>query len=76
MNAHDAIMELLNEYDGSIRSLTNRLGHAPGYLNHITKGNSTPQADTLAKVADVCGYDLILRRRIDDYEIPIDELDD
>ena len=74
MNAHDATMEVIGEYDGSMRSLTTKLGLSPGSLSIIKRGG-VPKVDTLAKVADVCGYDLILRRRIDEYEIPIDELD-
>ena len=75
MNARDAMLEMLREYDGSIRSLTNAMGRAPGYLNNIINKSGAPMTDTLAEVANHCGYDLLLRRRIDDYEIPIDPLD-
>ena len=77
MNARDAFLQVLADSGLSIREITRRLNRAPGYFTHITKkGGGTPGANMLGKVANVCGYDLILRRRIDDYEIPIDEFDD
>ena len=76
MNAHDATLEVIDEFDGSLRMLTNSMGAAPNSLNNVLRRNSTPRTDTLVKIADVCGYDLVLRRRVDGYEILIDETDD
>ena len=76
MNAHDAALEVIKEFDGSLRKLTDSMGHAPNSLTNIIRRNSTPRTDTLVKIADVCGYDLLLRRRTDGYEIPIDNCDD
>lgn len=76
MNARDAFLQVVSDSGMSIRSITRELGRSPGYFSHILKENgSTPRADTLAKVADVCDYDLVLRRRFDGYEIPIDPFD-
>ena len=72
MNAHDAVIEMLNDAGMSSRQAAKALGRSPGYLTHITNGTSTPNANTLAAVADVCGYDLVIRRRINDQDIIID----
>ena len=73
MNARDAFVQVVDDSGMTIRGITRELGRSPGYFTHIMKENgSTPRADMLARVADVCGYDLLLRRRVDEYEIPID----
>lgn len=77
MNAREAFIEVVAESGMSIRAITRKLGRSPGYFTQITKENgSTPRTDTLAKVADACDYDLLLRRRLDGYEIPIDPYDE
>lgn len=77
MNARDAFLQVVADSGLPIREITRQLGRSPGYFTHITKDDgSTPRTDTLARVADVCGYDLLLRRRIDEYEIPIDPYGD
>lgn len=78
MNARDAFLQVVSESDLSVRGITRAIDKAPGSLHHIFRkdGGSTPRADTLAKVADVCGYDLLLRRRTDEYEIQIDPYDE
>ena len=68
MNAHDATIE-----SGlGIRQL-NRAG---GNVERIIYHDGTPRADTLARIADACGYELRLRRRDDLYEIVIGPYDD
>lgn len=76
MDAREAAIELISEYDGSRRSLTSKMGYAPGYLNSVLKRGSMPSSNTLAKIADACDYDLLLRRRMDDYEILIEPTDE
>lgn len=73
MNAREAFIEVVADSGMSIRAITRELGRSPGYFTQILRENgSTPRTDMLARVANVCGYDLLLRRRIDEYEIPID----
>lgn len=77
MDAREAFLQVVSDSGMTIRTITRKLNRSPGYFTHILKENgSTPRADTLAKVSDVCGYDLILRRRIDDYEILIEPTDE
>ena len=72
MNAHDATVEIISESGLGIRQL-NRAG---GNVERIIYHDGTPRTDTLARIADACGYDLLLRRRDDLYEILIDPYDD
>lgn len=72
MNAHDAVIEMVDECGIPIRELYRRVGRFGGVLY----SGRTPRADALARIANGCGYDMILRRRSDRYEIHIDEYDD
>lgn len=71
MNAHEAAIELISESGMGIR----RLNRAVGDVQNVVYRDGTPRCDTMAKLADVCGYDLLLRRRDDLYEIPIEPYD-
>lgn len=39
------------------------MGRAPTYVSSMLRRGSTPSADLLAQIADVCGYDLRLISR-------------
>ena len=72
MNAREAALEVIRDSGMGPRELYRQTGNLSGFLYH----GSTPRSDVLARIADACGYDLILRRRDDDYEIVIDSVDD
>lgn len=76
MNAHDVVEELVRDTGETHRRVSVRMGYGSTYLKGFIYERRIPRIDTLAKIADACGYDLLLRRRIDDYEIPIDPYDD
>ena len=76
MNAHDATLEIIGDSGMSVRKLSIAVGNTSSYLNRVIHKNGSPHVDKLAKLADICGYDLLLRRRDDDYEITIDPYDD
>ena len=75
MNARDAALEIIADSGLSAGTLSRRLEKERSYIKSFIKRPSIPRADTLASIADACGYDLVLRRRIDEYEIPIDPYD-
>lgn len=53
-------------------AVSRRLGKTQAYIGAMFSRESIPKTDTYATIADVCGYDLLLRRRADDSEIVID----
>lgn len=68
MNARDAMLDIVDDSHIGIRELQRRVGD----LGRVLYRGSTPTTETLARVANECGYDLLLRRRYDGREIPID----
>lgn len=72
MDAYDAVTKMLNEDDRTRAAISVAMGRGPGYLNVIVGRRSVPKADTLARIADTCGYDLLLRRRDSEEEIRIE----
>ena len=61
----------------SVRGLGKRMGRNPYYAKTILYGRkSTPSVSIFAEIADVCGYDLLVRKRDDGSEIVVDPNDD
>ena len=52
--------------------ISESLGKRRNYVNTIMAKATVPQTDTFAKVADVCGWDLLARNRTTGEEIIID----
>lgn len=71
MKALDAIKTMISNSGVSIRGLGALLDKSEFYINGIIYRGSVPKVDTTARIADACGYDLILRRRDDGDEILI-----
>lgn len=76
MNAHELILSMISDSEKSESELSRTISRDRTYLRSIIKRKTIPKANTYAKIADICGYDLLVRRRIDGYEIPIDPYDD
>lgn len=72
MNALEALRFLTSDSAISMRVASMRMGRAPTFLATTRYYERIPQVDTMAKIADVYGYDLLLRNRVDGEEIPID----
>lgn len=71
MNAHDALVAMIGESGSSYFSIERTMGVKQNYLKRLRYGGSTPRTDVAARIADACGYDLILRRRDDGSETTI-----
>ena len=52
--------------------ISETLGKRVTYVNTIIAKSTIPKTDTFAKVADVCGWDLLARNRTTGEEIIID----
>lgn len=72
MNVHELILFMIKSDKRSERKLSLMLSNDATYLRSIIKRHTVPKTDTYARIADVCGYDLLVRRRSDGEEIPID----
>ena len=75
MNANDAALEMISDSGIPMPTLSRTMGRDRTFLITTVGRGNIPRADTLSKIADACGYDLVLRRRIDEYEITIDPYD-
>lgn len=75
MKAKAALNRIINESGISRIQLSRKLGRTDNYLSSMTHGRQSPGCDVMASVADVCGYDLILRKRSTGIEILIDSKD-
>lgn len=53
-------------------AVSKRLGKTQAYIGAMFSRGSVPKTDTYATIADVCGYDLLLRKRDDSSEILVD----
>lgn len=72
MEPKDVLPELVGGSGKSMMSLSLALGRSRNYITQLIQQGSISQVDTVADVADVCGYDLVLRRRSDGEEMLID----
>ena len=72
MNAHDAALRIVKDSGMPESRVALAMGYSKRALSNLVYHNGTPRADNLARIADVCGYDLLLRNRQDGSEILID----
>lgn len=72
MDAHDVIRFLTENGAISMRVASQTMGRFPTYLATARQRGLAPQIDTMAEIADVYGYDLLLRNRADGTETKID----
>ena len=72
MDANELILFMAESTGKPKSELSRSISDSRFYLNTILSRKTVPMANTYATIADVCGYDLLVRRRSDGYEIPID----
>ncbi len=61
MKAIDAIQTMLAKSGKSANSVSLAMGKHRNYIATAIYKQSDPQADNLAKIAELCGYELILK---------------
>ena len=76
MDATSAIRQMLATSGLSARAASSMMGRAETFIKTILRRNSSSRVDTLAAIADVCGYDLILMPRDGAGFIVIDSKED
>ena len=59
MYAMDAVKEAAGNAGISLYRVSLDMGKSRQYVNSVITRGSTPQADTLARMLDVCGYKLV-----------------
>ena len=63
MRVHDAIRGMLADTGNSARGVSAAIGRGPTFLSATFTHARSMQTDTLAAVAAVCGYEIVLRPR-------------
>ena len=70
MQVNRCIRELVDATPGaSMRGVSVELGKADTYVRNVSQPSRSPALATVADVADVLGYDLVLVRRSDGTEL-------
>ena len=73
MNPIEALRTMMDSEGISVRKLGTLMGKSPLYAKNVLYGRkSMPNVSIFAEMADACGYDLLVRRRSNGDEIPID----
>lgn len=72
MQSKEALRTIVRESGQTLRSISTTIGRSQNYMAATVQNDSAPKADTIAEIADACGYDLLLRKRDDGSEIIID----
>lgn len=61
MNTRDAIERMCELGGKSQRTVSKEIGRNPTFLGTTLSKGSVPRVDTMAKVAEACGFELVLR---------------
>lgn len=64
--------EIVKQSGISMQTISAKMNRSRSFISMTIRKGGVPQSDTLAEVANICGYDLILRKRDDGTEIIID----
>lgn len=72
MRADKVLRAILDKEGVSTIQASVTMGKSKGYVSAILSTKAMPKTDTMAKVCDALGYDLIARSREDGYEFTID----
>jgi len=73
VNTNTAFNAIIARSGKTKANISRELGKNPNYINtHITNARKSLNTTTLAAVANVCNYDLLLRNRTTGDEIVID----
>lgn len=71
MKARQALYKIVESSGKSRIQVSSELGRSRNYITNYFVNDMNPGADTLAQIADVCGWDMVLRNRSTGEEIPI-----
>lgn len=63
MKPNEVMRALVDTYGDGQRALSRKLGHTPGWFSSTLTRRSVPRLDTVAAVADTCGYELVIREK-------------
>lgn len=66
MDAYSAVRAMSKDSSITLYAISKALGKSANYINNGASRGSIPRCDTMARMADVCGYKLAL--------VPADEL--
>lgn len=72
MRADKVLRAIIDRENLSATAVSLRIGKTRKYMSTLFSHERIPQADTMAGICDVVGYDLLVRSREDGYEITID----
>ena len=69
MGVSDAIRRMCEESGQGVVGVSQQLGKSKMYLSGMISRHTVPRVDTLAQIAKVCGYKLVLESNDDRIEI-------
>ena len=69
MNTLEAIRRMCDEAGLTTVQVSERLGKSRAYVGATLSRGSVPKADTLAQIAQACGYTLVLESPTDRIQI-------
>ena len=72
MHPVDVVPYIVKQEGVSTIGVSRAMGRSDGYIASYIANKRTPNIALMAEIGDVVGYDLLLRRRADSTEIPID----
>ena len=61
MKTEEAIRQMCRTAQMGTVAVSEEIGRNRSYVGNMLSRGSTPQADTLAKIAKACGYELLLK---------------
>lgn len=76
MDSSKLIRNLVADSGDSMREISRRIGQSDTYVASIVGRGSTPRADTLARIANACGFRIVATNGTNEYELtaPISEI--
>lgn len=69
MESIEAIKYMINKRGSSARAVSIRLDRAPTFLGSSFSHGSTPRIDTMANIAEILGYKLVLKDNTEEIEL-------
>lgn len=72
MDSREALRYVLYRSNKPKTTVSQELGKSAGYINTYVSMGKVPGLDTMASIADVCGFDLVLVDRESGESIRID----
>lgn len=72
MQPLESLAEVVRLSGLSMQTISAKMNRSRSFVSMTIRNGGMPKVDTLASVAGICGYDLLLRKRDDGTEIVID----